>query len=73
MVATPTATPSTMPVVAPTVAVPTALLLQVPSQPVVVNVVLAPTHTLVAPKIVPATGVVFTVTIAEVLQPAGDQ
>jgi hypothetical protein len=59
MITLPPDTPVTIPV-APTVAIEVLLLLHTPPGVPSVNVVDAPTHTLDAPEIVPATGNGFT-------------
>ena len=62
MVADPAATPVTTPVPELTVATAVLLLLQVPPLlPLLVNVVVEPTQTVVAPLIVPAFAAAFTV------------
>jgi hypothetical protein len=70
MLSSPVATPVTMPVVV-TVAKLVFMLLQVPPVPVVVRVVMPPTHTLLAPLMVPALGVVLTIIL--VMAPAVPQ
>ena len=58
--------PPTIPVAVPIVPIPGLLLLQVPAPPeavLLLNVIVEPTHTLLNPLIVPATGEVFTVTM----------
>ena len=66
MVADPTATPVTTPVTAFTVAAAVLLLLQVPPPvPVLVNPVVAPTHTVEAPLTVPEFGRAFMVIAAD--------
>ena len=68
MVALPAATPVTRPVDAFTEAMAGLLLLQlpVPADPVLVNDVDKPTHTVDDPLTVPAFGAGFTVTVYEV-------
>jgi hypothetical protein len=61
MVAVPALTPLTTPVPAPTVAIDALLLVHVPPVAVLVNVVVAPAHTLLPPLI--AAGAAFTVIV----------
>ena len=61
-IAVPSDTPVTMPVLLPTEATPSADELQVPPDGVLLNVVVAPIHTLRVPVI--SEGIAFTVTIA---------
>ena len=61
MIAEPAAIPVTIPVL-PTVAIDVLLLLQTPVPSL--NHVVAPTHTVVVPKILPAYGNGLTVTVA---------
>jgi len=63
----PALAPVTIPVEDPTLAMPLLLLLHTPPEILPVKPVVRPTHTLVVPLI---TGVVFTVTVNELEQPA---
>ena len=65
MVAFPGATPVTMPVVEPTDATDVALLLQVPPAILLLKLMVAPTHTVEAPLMVPALGTGLTVMVAD--------
>ena len=65
MVAFPGATPVTTPVVEPTVATDVALLLQVPPAILLLRLMVAATHTVEAPLMVPAVGTGLTVTVAD--------
>ena len=69
MVAVPEVMPVTTPVEDPMVATPVALLLHVPPEVVLVNVVVKPTHTLVVPAI--AAGFGLTVKLVTAIQPVG--
>jgi hypothetical protein len=64
MVALPAATPLTIPVAEPIVAIEVLLLLQVPPEVALFNVVVLPVHTVAVPVMVPADGVLLTVTTA---------
>jgi hypothetical protein len=68
----PVATPVTIPLDAPTVATAAMPLLQVPPVVVPPNVTVLPSHTDETPVMVPATGIVLTVTIVATRQPVGN-
>ena len=69
MTAVPAATPLTTPVPEPTDAVPDALLVHTPPEGELLNVVVAPSHTVGTPVIAP--GALFTVTVFVATQLAG--
>ena len=65
MVVFPAATPDTIPVLIPTVATERVLLLQAPPDTLSLRLMVDPTHTELAPLIVPGSGAPFTVTVAD--------